>query len=192
MSMAFHATLSLAAKAGKAMGGGASSTPPLKFLAARKKLARFGVQALLPSVHPKYRDGEQDVSKLSVKERVWHPPLIPKRKVNVLRNIAKVEGTYGTFDPETLKGWEAQWDLDLAVSRPRGTGRYMTLRKPRLTARARSREDRAQKIEAALEGMDERMEALQEARVLANKKDYTIMAKFNALLGKKSKRKKRK
>lgn len=170
------------------MTGGASSAPLLKFLASRKKLARFGVQALLPSVHPKYKDGEQDIDKLSVKERVWHPPLISKRKINVLRNIAKVEGTYGTFDPETLRGWDAQWDLELAVQRPRGTGRYMQLRKPRLTSRERSREERAQKIEAALEGMDERMEALQEARVLAKKKDHTIMGKFNALVAK-SKRK---
>lgn len=180
MSMAFHATLTLAAKAAKkAVTGGER---PLALLSSRLKLKNYGLQALLPSVHPKYKDGEQDVAKLSVKERVWRPPMLNARKINNLRRIAKVEGTYGAFNPETLKGWDPQWDLQLAILRSRSTGRYMQLRKPKLTASARTREARAQRIDDALVGMDERMEALQEARSKAKKKDHSIMAKLNRLL----------
>ena len=185
--MAFHATLSLAAKAAKKLSAkgakiAAAGEERLTLLSSRRKLARYGLQALLPSVHPKYKDGEQDVTKLSVKERVWRPPMLNARKINNLRRIAKVEGTYGTFDPETLKGWDAQWDLQLAISRSRSTGRYMQLRKPRLTVSARTREVRAQRIDDAMVGMDERMEALQEARLLKKKKDPSILAKLEGML----------
>ena len=183
MSMTFHATLSLARKAAKAavMGG----EVPLKFLSARRKLARYGLNAMMPSVHPKYKDGEQDVAKLAFKERVWHPPMISSRKISVLRRMAKIEGTYGAFDTETLKGWDPQWDLHLAISRTKGTGRYTQLRKPRLTLSDRTREERAQRIEAAMVGMDERMEALQEARVAGKTKDHSVLAKLGRLLPKK-------
>jgi hypothetical protein len=177
--MAFRATLAVAKRRPKVFPEG--SEAPLKFLAARKRLAWFGVDALLPSVHPKYKDGEQDVNKLSVKERVWHPPMISSRKINVLRKIAKVEGTYGSFDPETLRGWDPQWDVALALQRTRGTGRYMTLRKPKLASRHRTREERAQKIEAAMVGMDERMEAMQAERIEKKKEPDSIMVKWKKL-----------
>lgn len=189
MSMAFHATRAVAAKktkrnllqAAAKAAGATEQQPRLNFLSARRKLADFGIKALLPSVKPKYRDGEQDVSKLSVKERVWHPPMISKRQINVLRKQARFEGTYGSFDPETLRGWDPQWDIQLAIAKPHGTGRYTYLRVPKKTRQQRSREDRAQKIEAHMEGMDERMEALQAERH-AKKEPDTIMNKYKKLM----------
>jgi len=180
--MAYRATLALAKRRPKVYAEGEAA--PLKFLAARKRLAWYGVNALLPSKHPKYKDGEQDVTKLSVKEISWHPPMLSNRKINVLRNIAKLEGTYGSFDPETLKGWDPQWDVALAINKPKGTGRYMALRKPKLTTHNRTREDRALKIEAAMVGMDERMEAMQAERIEKKKEKPGIMTTFNKLMKK--------
>lgn len=179
MSLAFRLTRFLAAPK-KAWPPGEA---PLNFRSARRRLAQHGVKALLPSVHPKFKDGEQNVAKLSVKERVWHPPMISRRKISVLRKQAKIEGTYGSFDPETLRGWDPQWDLELAMSRPRGTGRYMRLRVPRRTRQHRSREERAQKIEANMVGMDERMEALQAERH-AKKEPDTVMNRYKKIMKK--------
>jgi hypothetical protein len=137
-----------------------------RFRSDRTKLSRFGVDALLPHARPKYPDISPDipVASLPTKERVWIPPAISNRRRNVLRKMAILEGTYGKYDPATGVGWDPEWDLTLAKSNPKGLGRYTQIRKPKLTARQRSRESRALKIEEQMKDMDARMEELQAQR----------------------------
>lgn len=103
----------------------------------------------------------------------------------MLRKDAIRSGTYGTFDAATGTGWEASWDLDLAMANPRGLGRYNALRIPKKTAQRRSREARAQKIEAKMVGMDERMEELQAAKH-RNKPPVTFESTYKDLMKVKS------
>ena len=142
-----------------------------KFRSARKSLVRDGAKALLPSAHAKYRfdpvnppPPNVDPLQLPISDRVWHPPRISKRKAAVLRKQAQREGTFGSFDPVTGQGWDPAWDLEVAMANPKGLGRYMRLRVPKKAKRHRTREERAQKIEEKLVGMDERMEELHAAR----------------------------
>jgi hypothetical protein len=130
------------------------------------------VQALLPIAKSKFPDSITaspdlsvvDVSMLPSSERVWRRPLLSKRKAAVLRKEAKRTGTYGSFDPDKGTGWDPVWDVELAMANPRCLGRYTALRVPKKSVQRRSREERAQNIEAKLEGMDERMEELQAER----------------------------
>jgi hypothetical protein len=153
----------------------------LNFKSARKKLAQHGVKALLPSLHPKYKDEvspDTDPRTLPIKERVWHPAMIPSRHIAVLRKRAIRTGTYGTFDPVSGEGWDEEWDVKLAMEHPRRQGRYMFLRVPKQTAQQRSREQRALNIEAKMEGMDSRMEELQASKH-RNKPVKNFMWKYN-------------
>ena len=84
-------------------------------------------------------------------ENSWQKPKISRRVAAVLRKHAVVEGSYGSFDPETGKGWDPKWD----ELRQIGT---MQLRPPKLTKRQRTRETRALKIEGLLEGMDKKID----------------------------------
>ena len=116
-----------------------------RFHSALKKLAARGVQALQPQRHV-------------VDEQVfWRPAPISNRIASVLRKTAIREGSYGIFDTQTLKGWDPQWDIDLEIAKARGHGRHR-LRVPKKTSRQRTRETRARKIEANMDGMMERME----------------------------------
>ena len=118
-----------------------------RFRSALKKLSQHGVDALMPKliVH-------DDVGKQN-----WRPPLISNRVANVLRKQAVREGTYGSFNTETLKGWDSAWDVELAKAKARGQGRHR-LKVPKKAKRHRTREERAAKIEKKMEGMDERIE----------------------------------
>ena len=82
----------------------------------------------------------------------WRKPRVSKRVAGVLRKQAIKEGTFGSFDVETGKGWDPKWDS----LRQTGT---MQLRPPKLTARQRTREQRASKIEKLMEDMDEKIDA---------------------------------
>ena len=96
--------------------------------------------------------------------RTWHKPKISRRKAHVLRKQAIREGTYGTFDGVNI-GWDPAWDAEFlkpASSAPT-QGRYR-LTVPKQTSRQRTREQRAQKIERNMEGMDERIEAYHVAK----------------------------
>ena len=117
-----------------------------RFQSALKKLADRGVAALKPQRMVYAED-----------KVVWRGPAISNRIANVLRKTAIKEGTYGTFDAETLRGWDAQWDIDREIAKPRGNGRHR-LRVPKKTSRQRTREERATKIEKNMEGMQERIE----------------------------------
>lgn len=103
---------------------------------AAKWLCRVGEEALLPQ---------------RVNEK-WRKPRISKRVAGVIRKQAIQEGTFGSFDPETGKGWDPKWD----AVRQTGT---MQLRPPKLTTRQRTREQRATKIEKLMEDVDEKIDA---------------------------------
>jgi hypothetical protein len=154
------------------------------FRAAKKHLAISGIKALLPSVHAKHLDNKgANLSNLPTSERVWHPPKLSGRKINVLRKRAQRDGTYGSFDAATGIGWDPAWDIELAVARPRGAGRLMALRPSKKSERQRTREQRAKRIEEKLVGMDERIEELHAERI-RNKPvrtvEYTYKEMMNA------------
>jgi hypothetical protein len=122
-----------------------------RFQSALKKLATSGSAALKPQLVAS-ADG------VGAAGSHWKPPLISSRVASLLRKQSIHEGTYGSFDAETLKGWDAQWDLDLATSRSQGSGR-LKLRPPNKTSRQRTREKRATKIDTTMLDMKERIEA---------------------------------
>eukprot|EP00977_Amphora_coffeiformis_P027264 scaffold34597_cov177-Amphora_coffeaeformis.AAC.32 len=120
-----------------------------RFHSALKKLADRGVQALQPT--------RVVVQGIQNEVAVWRSPAISNRIASVLRKTAIREGSYGTFDAQTLKGWDAQWDIDLEIAKAGGNGRRR-LRVPKKTSRQRTRETRARKIETNMDGMEERIE----------------------------------
>ena len=142
-----------------------------RFQSALKKLAARGVEALKPQkvVQPSAPD-----------QVVWRGPAISNRIANVLRKTAVKEGTYGSFDAQNLRGWDAQWDIQLAMSKPGGNGRTR-LRVPKKSSRQRNREDRAQKIERNMEGMGERIEEFH-AENQAKKPEKTFENTYKALM----------
>lgn len=151
----------------------------------RKRLMQHGVKALLPTAglrHPEnYPDPTSvNLASLPGSERSWKPPALSKRKAAVLRKEAIRNGTYGKFDSETGVGWDPEWDVQLAKSTMGGLGRYMAIRVPKKASHMRTREMRAQKIEAAMVGMDERMEEVQAAKH-RNKPPVTFESKYKAL-----------
>jgi hypothetical protein len=81
----------------------------------------------------------------------WRKPAVSKRIAAVVRKHAVQDGTFGSFDPETGKGWDPKWDSVKQI----GT---MQLRPNKMTARQRSRESRAQKIEGLVEQMDDKID----------------------------------
>lgn len=117
-----------------------------RFQSALRKLSQQGADALKPQLV---------VTSSAMDERFWMPPAISKRKANVLRKQALAEGTYGSFDG--TRGWDPAWDVEMARSKSQGQGR-IRMRVPKSTTRQRTREQRAVKIERAMEGMDERIE----------------------------------
>jgi hypothetical protein len=118
-----------------------------------------------------------------VKDGTWHPSMVSSRKARVIRKRALQTGTYGSFDATTGIGWDASWDVilatnngrsrsttphassqktsDTALFQPRpnseSVGRYR-IAIPKKAAYVRRREQRAQKIEKALESVDQLME----------------------------------
>jgi hypothetical protein len=111
-------------------------------------LGADGVKALLPSTYAK----DQVTTH-------WTSPAISARKAAIMRKQAVRDGSYGTFNSETGQGWLAQWDIDVALQKPRGQGRHRT-RVPKKTKRMRTREERARKIEEKMVGMEERVEKM--------------------------------
>lgn len=156
----------------------------------RKRLIQHGVNALLPTAelkHPEsYVDATQsstiNLASLPGSERLWKPPAISKRKAAVLRKQAIRNGTYGKFDSEKGGvGWDPMWDVELAKASLGGLGRYTALRVPKKSSRKRTREMRAQKIETAMVGMDERMEEVQAAKH-RNKPPVTFESTYKELM----------
>ena len=109
----------------------------------------------------------------------WRKPAISPRVAADLRKASIRAGTYGSFDADTGIGWDPLWDAPKAKPIPLITnnntngeeevqyankgGNYggiqlTLLRPPKDTKRQRTREARAQKIEALVEKMDEKIE----------------------------------
>jgi len=95
--------------------------------------------------------GEDALKPKKIDEKVWRKPLISNRVAGVLRKQAVKEGSYGSFDNQTGIGWDRKWDAVGQV----GTSAY---KPPKGTKAERSREGRALKIEAKMEGMDDRID----------------------------------
>ena len=81
-------------------------------------------------------------------------PLISRRKAADFRKISLKDNTFGTFTPG-VGGWDASWDS------PR---KFFMLRPYKGVKPDRTRETRAQKIEAAMKSMPERIEKLLKER----------------------------
>lgn len=155
-----------------------AKTPAKRFRRAIGLLSKFGVAALKPRMitprDPSAKvpttasgDYRQVIDNLE-KRRLWPGPVwigaaISNRVAQVLRKQAIRDKTYGTFTPG-VGGWDPQWDIDLARSKPHGMGRLISIRRPKKTRHQRTREDRALKLEKNMEGMDERMDALRYER----------------------------
>ena len=103
----------------------------------------------------------------------WRRPAVSPRVASDLRKAAIRSGTYGSFDSSTGVGWDPLWDAPKAkpvtihengetkvVNKGGNYGgiQLTLLRPPKDTKRQRTREARAQKIEALVAGMDERIE----------------------------------
>lgn len=101
----------------------------------------------------------------------WRKAAVSPRVAADLRNLAIRSGTYGSFDAETGVGWDPLWDAPKAKPLAVGDGDgnillnkggnfrgIQSIRPPKETKRQRTRESRAQKIEALVEGMDKKIE----------------------------------
>jgi urocanate hydratase len=100
----------------------------------------------------------EDALKPSCVNNKWRSPAVSRRVAADLRKQAQREGTYGTFDSTTGKGWDPQWDLKIFPTKIIGNLGTMQLRAPKTSKRERTREARALKIEATMETMDEKIE----------------------------------
>ncbi|KAL7567611.1 hypothetical protein ACA910_000207 [Epithemia clementina (nom. ined.)] len=151
------------------VGTRASSSRPTFHRAARKLLGYYGVLAMKPRLVQK-DDGRE----------LWRAPKVSRRRARVLRNEAIRNGTYGTFDKKALTGWERSWDIEMAISKPRGEGRFF-IRPSKTTKRERTREQRALKIEKAMEGMDDRIEEFYAQRI-ANKPVKNFEYRYKSMI----------
>mmetsp|Transcript_9669 Transcript_9669/g.16140 ORF Transcript_9669/g.16140 Transcript_9669/m.16140 type:complete len:156 (-) Transcript_9669:149-616(-) len=101
------------------------------------------------------------VSPESSSSTKWRRPLVSKRVAADLRKKAIREGTYGSFNAQTGVGWDPQWDRknNNTSSSSSSMPGSMHLRKPtKPNQQLRNREERAQRIETLLEGMDDKIE----------------------------------
>jgi hypothetical protein len=145
-----------------------------------RHLVQYGVEALKAQrVESKaVQVGSQYIAKPS--KIVWRSPVVSKRVAKVIRNQAIQEGTFGRFDPNTGIGWDPEWDLALMSNRYTAT-RFGGIRPSKKTSRERSREERAQKIEAHLETRFEKMEEYYSEKEASRVKEKGFEAKFKQL-----------
>jgi len=114
---------------------------------ALRKLCQHGIEALRPQ---------------RVNDR-WRKPMVSRRVAADLRKAAIRSGTYGTFDAETGIGWDPIWD---SPQRRRGVDEILgsnqskihSIRPPKEHKHDRTREARAQQIEALLAQADDKIE----------------------------------
>mmetsp|Transcript_1281 Transcript_1281/g.1835 ORF Transcript_1281/g.1835 Transcript_1281/m.1835 type:complete len:190 (-) Transcript_1281:83-652(-) len=140
-----------------------------KIRSALQILHQHGVNALLPTKRT-LESEEQNFNKLKA---IWQKPMVSKRIGNDLRKKAIREGTYGTYNPNTGTGWDANWDFVTKTTmnpedgsemttrtRVMGGGTripFMQMRPPKETKRERTREARASRIELLLEQADDKI-----------------------------------
>ena len=119
-------------------------------------------------------------------KEVWRRPLLSKRVANTIRKQAIEEGTFGSFDQTTGKGWDPTWDLVLyknryTAVRPAPFGKLQPSKK---TSRERSREQRAQKIETTLQTRLQTMEEYYSEKEQSRVQAQNFEARFKRMLGK--------
>ena len=147
--------------------------------AALRHLCEKGAEALKPQKHTTKAIQVGDyVAKPS--QEVWRRPVVSKRVANVLRKAAINDGTYGEFNKETGIGWDKSWDLVLHSHRYQ-VHRFGGIQPNKKTSRARSREERAQKIETKLETRLENMEEYYTEREDSKVLDQSFEAKYKRI-----------
>lgn len=142
-----------------------------------RQLVRHGVEALKPQrIETKaVQVGSQFIAKPS--KMVWRSPIVSKRVAKVIRSQAIQDGTYGSFEASTGIGWDPEWDLALKPNQYNVT-RFGGIRPSKKTSRERSREERAQKIEANLETRLEKMEEYYSTKEESRVKEKGFEAMF--------------
>ena len=142
--------------------------------AALRHLAEHGAEALKPQkvLSKAAKNGTSIRS-----AEVWRRPVVSKRVGNDLRKLAIKDGTYGSFDKITGVGWDPSWDLVLR-SNQYNVNRFGGVRPNKSTKRARTREERAQKIEKNLETRLEKMEEYYVNKEKIRVKDMSFEAVF--------------
>jgi hypothetical protein len=131
---------------------------------ALKKLHAQGISALKPQpiVNATTTSG-------ATRQR-WKRPVVSRRVANDLRKLAIRTGTYGTYNPETGIGWDKSWDEGLFGGNGEGKivngGKinWMEIRGFKETKRERTRESRAQRIEALLNVADDKIVEYRQSR----------------------------
>ena len=147
--------------------------------AALRHLCQHGAKALQPekvTIEAVTRLGH--IAKPA--REVWRRPKVSKRVANDLRKTAIKSGTYGSFCPDTGKGWEPKWDLVLQQHRNEVT-RFGNMRPAKKTSRERSREDRAQKLEQNLESRLELIEEYYTTKEDARVEDKSFEARMKRM-----------
>ena len=137
-------TITMSSFSRKAVAAGAP-----RFRSALRKLEQHGAKALQPQF---------TITEDLTGEGRWRKPAVSKRVANVLRKQAIKDGTYGNFRGPAMGGWDPAWDVEMAKVKSRGQGRHGRLAPPKKANRQRTRQERAEKIEKKMEGMDERIE----------------------------------
>ena len=88
----------------------------------------------------------------------WKGPIVSRRVAKDLRKKAIREGTYGTYDASEGIGWDEAWDVGLFKDNSSvGKINWMEVRGFKETKRERTRESRAKRIEALLDGADDKI-----------------------------------
>ena len=122
--------------------------------------------------------GEKALKPLKVNDR-WRPPMLSARVQAKIRKDATVDGTFGSFDSSTGKGWDPNWDKIDKVS-------GFSMRYPKLHKNERNREERARKIETLMEGMDKKIDDYRKAKI-QEKPEPGIMTIYNKIMKTKKK-----
>mmetsp|Transcript_23034 Transcript_23034/g.35048 ORF Transcript_23034/g.35048 Transcript_23034/m.35048 type:complete len:156 (-) Transcript_23034:86-553(-) len=148
--------------------------------AALRHLAEKGIEALRPQKGQMKAVSVGNYVAKPAKD-VWRRPVVSKRVANVLRKQAIQEGTYGSFDTNSGVGWDPSWDLALHSHRYQ-VHRFGGMKPNKKTSRARTREERAQKIESNLETRLEKMEEHYVEREEAKVKAEGFEAKFKLIM----------
>ncbi|KAG7345912.1 hypothetical protein IV203_004979 [Nitzschia inconspicua] len=148
--------------------------------AALRHLCQHGVEALTPT--KKMSKAVTVGSYVAKPSRVvWHRPLVSKRVGNDLRKEAIRQGTYGSFDSTTGVGWEPSWDLVLHSNRHQSS-RIGNIQPSKKTAKERSREDRALKLEENLAGQAQAMEDYYAEKEKAKVLDNSFEARYKRMM----------
>ena len=147
---------------------------------ALKKLHAQGSAALKPQPRIDPTNG----SGAATTRQRWNRPVVSRRVANDLRKAAIRSGTYGSYNPETGIGWDKAWDEGLfgsssgaaaAVGGSNGSNaeakvvnggkiNWMEIRGFKETKRERTRESRAQRIEALLNVADDKIVEYRQSR----------------------------